>query len=117
MPVGLFYPRNTDCISIKYGIEVNIDSCQANFILVGTGPIHTALIFIIYVGQFNFVMFFIIDLTMEAATTCETSVNVCQSTRRYSPEDSHFRTHLFKNLKSSLTRHHVSTLYNNCRYS
>jgi hypothetical protein len=46
---------------------------------------------------------------MEAARTSETLVNFYQTTRRYSPEDSHLRTHRLENLKSylvfSLTTH------------
>jgi hypothetical protein len=37
---------------------------------------------------------------MEAATTCETSFNFYQTTRRNNPEDSHFPTHRRENLKS-----------------
>jgi hypothetical protein len=37
---------------------------------------------------------------MEAARTSETLVNFYQTTRRYSPEDSHLRTHRRENLKS-----------------
>jgi hypothetical protein len=36
---------------------------------------------------------------MEAASSSETSVNFCQSTRRYNPEDSHLHTRRRKNLK------------------
>jgi hypothetical protein len=32
-----------------------------------------------------------IVLMMEAASTCETSLNVFQTTRRYNPEDSHLQ--------------------------
>jgi hypothetical protein len=39
-------------------------------------------------------------LMMEAARTSETLVNFYQTTRRYNPEDSHFRTHRRENLKS-----------------
>jgi hypothetical protein len=39
-------------------------------------------------------------LIMEAARTSETFVNFYQTTRRYNPEDSHFRTHRRENLKS-----------------
>jgi hypothetical protein len=39
---------------------------------------------------------------MEAARTSETLVNFYQTTRRYNPEDSHFRTHRRENLKSCL---------------
>jgi hypothetical protein len=41
-------------------------------------------------------------LMMEAARTSETLVNLCQTTRRYNPEDSHLRTHRRENLKSYL---------------
>jgi hypothetical protein len=41
----------------------------------------------------------IIALMMEAAKTSETLVNFYQTTRRYSPEDSHLRTHRRENLK------------------
>jgi hypothetical protein len=37
---------------------------------------------------------------MEAAMTSETLVNFYQTTRRYSPEESHLRTHRRENLKS-----------------
>jgi hypothetical protein len=37
---------------------------------------------------------------MEAARASETLVNIYQTTRRYNPEDSHFRTHRRENLKS-----------------
>jgi hypothetical protein len=40
---------------------------------------------------------------MEAARTSETLVNFYQTTRRYSQEDSHLRTHRRENLKSCLT--------------
>jgi hypothetical protein len=36
---------------------------------------------------------------MEAASTSETSVNFCQTTRRYNPEDSHLHTRRRENLK------------------
>jgi hypothetical protein len=39
-------------------------------------------------------------LMMEAARTSETLVNVNQTTRRYSPEDSYLRTRRRENLKS-----------------
>jgi hypothetical protein len=39
---------------------------------------------------------------MEAARTSETLVNFYQTTRRYSPEDSHLRSHRRENLKSYL---------------
>jgi hypothetical protein len=39
------------------------------------------------------------DLMMEAASTSETSVNVCQTTRRYNQEDSHLHTCRRENLK------------------
>jgi hypothetical protein len=39
---------------------------------------------------------------MEAASTSEMSVNFCQTTWCYNPEDSHLRTHCHKNLKSYL---------------
>jgi hypothetical protein len=42
----------------------------------------------------------IIALMMEAASTCETSVNVYQTTRRNSPEDSYIHTIHRENLKS-----------------
>jgi hypothetical protein len=42
----------------------------------------------------------LIALMMEAARTSETLVNFYQTTRRYNPEDSHFRTHRRENLKS-----------------
>jgi hypothetical protein len=42
----------------------------------------------------------LIALMMEAANTSEMSVNFCQTTRRYSPEDSHLRTHRRENLKT-----------------
>jgi hypothetical protein len=42
-----------------------------------------------------------IALMMEAARTSETLVNFYQITRRYNPEDSHFRIHHRKNLKSN----------------
>jgi hypothetical protein len=35
----------------------------------------------------------VIALMMKAASTSETSVNSYQTTRRYSPEDSHLHTH------------------------
>jgi hypothetical protein len=38
---------------------------------------------------------------MEAASTSETLVNFYQTTQRYNPEDSHFRTHRRENLKSN----------------
>jgi hypothetical protein len=41
-------------------------------------------------------------LTMEAASTPETSVNVYQTTRHNIPEDIHLHTHCRKNLKSHL---------------
>jgi hypothetical protein len=39
-------------------------------------------------------------LMMEAARTSGTLVNFHQTTRRYSPEDNHLRTHRRQNLKS-----------------
>jgi hypothetical protein len=42
----------------------------------------------------------VIALVMEAARTSETLVNFYQTTPRYNPEDSHFRTHRRENLKS-----------------
>jgi hypothetical protein len=45
-----------------------------------------------------------IALMMEAARTSETLVNFYQTTRRYSPEDSHLRTHRCENLKSYESR-------------
>jgi hypothetical protein len=42
------------------------------------------------------------QLTMEAARTSETLVNLYQTTRRYNSEDSHLRTHRRENLKSYL---------------
>jgi hypothetical protein len=39
-------------------------------------------------------------LMMEAARSSETVVNFYQTTRRYSPEDSHLRTNRRENLKS-----------------
>jgi hypothetical protein len=41
-----------------------------------------------------------IALMMEAARTSETLVNFYQTTRLYSPEDSHLRTYRRENLKS-----------------
>jgi hypothetical protein len=41
-----------------------------------------------------------IALMMKAERTSETSVNFYQTSRRYNPEDSHFRTHRRENLKS-----------------
>jgi hypothetical protein len=41
-------------------------------------------------------------MMMEAARTSETLVNVYQTTRCYSPEDSHLRTYRRENLKSYL---------------
>jgi hypothetical protein len=37
----------------------------------------------------------LITLMIEAASTSEKSVNVCQTTRRYNREDSHFRVHTY----------------------
>jgi hypothetical protein len=45
----------------------------------------------------------LIALLMEAARISETLVNFYQTTRRYSPEDIHLRTHRRENLKSYLT--------------
>jgi hypothetical protein len=45
----------------------------------------------------------IIALMMEAARASEMSENFYQTTRRYSPEDSHLRTRLRENLKSHAT--------------
>jgi hypothetical protein len=42
----------------------------------------------------------VIALVMEAASTSETSVNVCQTTRHYYPEDSLLHTRRRENLKS-----------------
>jgi hypothetical protein len=41
-----------------------------------------------------------IALMMEAARTSETLVNVCQTTRRHNPEDSHLHNRRRENLKS-----------------
>jgi hypothetical protein len=41
-----------------------------------------------------------ITLMMEAADTCEMSVNFNQTTRRNNPEDSHLHTYCHVNLKS-----------------
>jgi hypothetical protein len=41
-----------------------------------------------------------IALMMEAASTSETSVNFYQTTRRYNPKDSHLRSRRRENLKS-----------------
>jgi hypothetical protein len=41
----------------------------------------------------------VIALMMEAASTSETSVNFCQTTRRNNPEDSHLHTRRRENLK------------------
>jgi hypothetical protein len=41
-----------------------------------------------------------IALMMEAESTYETSVNVCQTTRRKNPEDSHLHISRRENLKS-----------------
>jgi hypothetical protein len=43
-----------------------------------------------------------IALTMEAASTCETSVNVYRTTRRNNPEDSRLHTRRRENFKSHL---------------
>jgi hypothetical protein len=43
-----------------------------------------------------------IALMMEAARTSETFIKFYQTIRRYSPEDSHLRTHRLENLKSYL---------------
>jgi hypothetical protein len=45
----------------------------------------------------------LIALMMEAARISEKLVNFFQTTRRYNPEDSHFRTHRRENLKSCST--------------
>jgi hypothetical protein len=45
---------------------------------------------------------FIIALIMEAASTCETSVNFYQTTLRNNPEDSRLHTRHRENLKSQL---------------
>jgi hypothetical protein len=37
---------------------------------------------------------------MDAASTSETSINFCQTTRRNNPEDIHFQTRRHDNLKS-----------------
>jgi hypothetical protein len=42
----------------------------------------------------------IIALMMEAASISETSVNICQMTRRNNPEDSHLHNSRRENLKS-----------------
>jgi hypothetical protein len=39
-------------------------------------------------------------LMMEAASTCETSVNFYQTTQQYNPEDGHLHTRRRENLKS-----------------
>jgi hypothetical protein len=44
--------------------------------------------------------FGVIAMMMEAARTSETLVNFYQTTRRYNPEESHFRAHRRENLKS-----------------
>jgi hypothetical protein len=41
----------------------------------------------------------IIRAMMEAESTCETSVNFYQTTRRYNPEDSHLHSRRRENLK------------------
>jgi hypothetical protein len=43
-------------------------------------------------------------LTMEAASTSETSVNFSQTTRHNNPEDSHLLTRRCENLKSHLPK-------------
>jgi hypothetical protein len=48
------------------------------------------------------VVWCVIALMMEAQRTSETLVNFYQTTRRYSPEDSHLRTHRRENLRSYL---------------
>jgi hypothetical protein len=45
-------------------------------------------------------------LMMEAASTCDTSVNFYQTTQRNNPEGSHHNTHLRENLKYH-TLHHI----------
>jgi hypothetical protein len=45
-----------------------------------------------------------IALMMEAASTSETSVNFCQTTRRNNPEVSHLHTRRRENLKSHTFR-------------
>jgi hypothetical protein len=40
-----------------------------------------------------------IALMMEAGSTCETPVNLYQTTRRYNPDDSHLHTRRRENLK------------------
>jgi hypothetical protein len=50
----------------------------------------------------NMAVFWAIALMMEAASTSETSVNLCQTTRRYNPEDSHIHTRRRENLKAHL---------------
>jgi hypothetical protein len=44
-----------------------------------------------------------IALIMEAASTSETSVNFCHTTRRNNSEDSHLHTRRRENLKSNFT--------------
>jgi hypothetical protein len=40
-----------------------------------------------------------IALMMEAANISETLVKICQTTRRYNPEDGHLHSHRRENLK------------------
>jgi hypothetical protein len=41
----------------------------------------------------------VIDMIMEATSTSETSVNLCQTTRHNNPEDSHLHTRQLEDLK------------------
>jgi hypothetical protein len=45
--------------------------------------------------------FNLIALMMVAASTSETSINFCETTRRNNPEDSHLRTRRRENLKAN----------------
>jgi hypothetical protein len=54
----------------------------------------------------NMAVFWVVGivLTMQAASTSETSVNFYQSTRRSSPQDSHLHTCRRENLQSYFTQ-------------
>jgi hypothetical protein len=46
-------------------------------------------------------------LLMEAASTSETSVNICQTTQRNNPEDSYQHTRRRENLTLHKTKYHL----------
>jgi hypothetical protein len=51
----------------------------------------------------------LIALMMEAANTSEMSVNICQTTQRNNPEDSHLHTRRRENLKYHAYKNIIGT--------